>query len=187
MCGHFLHNLSYIRTSVNWVLWPAVVPAMGNAVHAAPFITMYGLLIMIITSAEHSGAVEASVLNVERDGGILFSWKVNLQRPTLHEPSKTFRMHNRRVMSYLHVWFGTKQQVYQFNCKSHVHSCCCSTTISEVFYLAVPPSFPWSRLSSTAFRAAPLIPVLVVTEAVESEKFNKLSDVIVMLNNSSSH
>lgn len=34
---------------------------------------------VFVVSAEYMGAVDASILNIEKDGSILFSWKVNLK------------------------------------------------------------------------------------------------------------
>lgn len=36
--------------------------------------------IKLTVSAEYFGAVDACLLNIERDGGILFSWKVSFWR-----------------------------------------------------------------------------------------------------------
>lgn len=36
--------------------------------------------IKLAVSAEYFGAVDACLLNIERDGGILFSWKVSFWR-----------------------------------------------------------------------------------------------------------
>lgn len=41
-----------------------------------------------VVSAEYSGAVDASILNIEKDGSILFSWKVNAKCSPLLKHTK---------------------------------------------------------------------------------------------------
>lgn len=63
-----------------------------------------------VVSAEYSGAVDACILNIEKDGSILFSWKVNSKcSPLLKHTKATLILSS---VAFLPVWFPSVRHVF---------------------------------------------------------------------------
>lgn len=80
-------------------------------------------------SAEYSGAVDTCILNIERDGGILFSWKVSPQWQ---------RFMLSVFLCWIYSWSeDSHSNPYSFSALSNVWLCC-SLHWYHIFSLSFP-------------------------------------------------